>query len=78
MTAKPTRKRKNLVRYDSLDDMPPVRPLSRAFRNMGDREIQRRAAADPDTGAIPPGFWDNATVHVPEPKQQITLRSTPR
>jgi len=54
--------------------MPPAKPLSKAFREMSDEEAERRAAADPDAGAIPPGFWDKATVRLPQNKQQITLR----
>jgi uncharacterized protein (DUF4415 family) len=77
MTAKPTKKREKLVRYKSLDDMAPPRPLSRAFREMSDAEAERRAAADADAGVIPPGFWDNARVLLPETKQQITLRLDP-
>lgn len=77
MTARATRKRSKTVRYKSLDDMPPPKPLSRAFRTMSDAEVERRAAADPDAGVIPPGFWDKATVLLPETKQQITLRLDP-
>jgi uncharacterized protein (DUF4415 family) len=57
--------------------MPPPRPLSKAFRDMSDEEVERRAAADPDAGTIPPGFWDKAQVRMPENKQQITLRLDP-
>jgi uncharacterized protein (DUF4415 family) len=74
MTARTTKKRSRIVHYKSLDDMPPPKPLSKAFRAMSDAEAERRAAADPDAGVIPPGFWDNAKVLVPETKQQITLR----
>lgn len=77
MTARRTKKREKLVRYKSLDDMPPPPPLSKAFREMSDAEVERRAAADPDAGVIPPGFWDNAKVLLPETKQQITLRLDP-
>lgn len=77
MTARRIKKRETLVRYKSLDDMPPPRPLSKAFREMSDEEVERRAAADPDAGVIPPGFWDNAKVLLPETKQQITLRLDP-
>jgi uncharacterized protein (DUF4415 family) len=76
MNAKPTKKRSKIVRY-SLDDLPPPKPLSKAFRNMSDAEVERRAAADPDAGILPPGFWDNAEVWGPENKQQITLRLDP-
>ncbi len=74
MTAKSTRKRSKIVRYKSLDDMPPPKPLSRTFRDMSDAEVERRAATDPGAGVIPPGFWDNAKLVLPEAKQQITLR----
>jgi uncharacterized protein (DUF4415 family) len=77
MTAKATKKRSKIVRYKSLDDMPPPKPLSKAFRAMSDVEVERRAAADPDAGVIPAGFWDNAAVLLPENKQQITLRLDP-
>ena len=77
MTARRSRKRARIVRYDSLDDLPPPKPLSKRFRAMSDAEVARRAAADPDAGAIPPGFWDKAKLLVPERKQQITLRLDP-
>jgi uncharacterized protein (DUF4415 family) len=77
MTARTTKKSARIVRYKSLDDMPPPKPLSKAFREMSDEEVERRAAADPGAGIIPPGFWDNAKVWVPPPKQQITLRLDP-
>jgi uncharacterized protein (DUF4415 family) len=77
VSAKATRKRERIVRYKSLDDMPPPKPLSKAFREMSDDEVERRAAADPDAGAIPPGFWDKAELRMPLAKQQITLRLDP-
>jgi uncharacterized protein (DUF4415 family) len=76
MSAKSTRKRTRIVRYESLDDIP-VKPLNRKLIAMSDEEAERRAAADPDAGVIPPGFWDNATVYMPQSKQQITLRLDP-
>ncbi len=76
MNAKRTRKRERLVRYASLEDIP-VRPLNRKLIAMSDVEAARRAAADPDAGVIPRGFWDNAAVVLPETKQQITLRLDP-
>jgi uncharacterized protein (DUF4415 family) len=76
MNVKPTRKRARIVRYESLDDIP-IKPLNRKLIEMSDEEAVRRAAADPDAGVIPPGFWDNATVHMPQSKQQITLRLDP-
>ena len=69
-------KRGRTVRYENLDDIP-VRPLNRRLIEMSDEEAERRAAADPDAGVIPPGFWDNAKVWLPENKQQITLRLDP-
>ena len=76
MSAKRTPRRGRTVRYNSLDDIP-VKPLNRKLITMSDAEAERRAAADPDAGVIPPGFWDNATVLLPEAKQQITLRLDP-
>jgi uncharacterized protein (DUF4415 family) len=77
MSARHTKRRSKIVRFDSLDDMPPPRPLSKRFRRLTDEEAERRAAADPDAGVIPPGFWDDAKVLLPENKQQITLRLDP-
>jgi len=77
MTARPTRKHGRIVRFDGLDDMPPPQPLSKTFRDLDDAEVERRAAADPDAGAIPPGFWNKATVRMPQNRQQITLRLDP-
>jgi uncharacterized protein (DUF4415 family) len=54
--------------------MPAAPPLSEAVKAMSDAEIERRAAGDPDAGAIPEGFWDNAQVVEPEGTEQITLR----
>jgi uncharacterized protein (DUF4415 family) len=44
---------------------------------MSDEEVERRAAADPGAGVIPPGFWDKAELRMPLTKQQITLRLDP-
>ncbi len=77
MTARPTKKRERIARYESLDDVPPPKPLSKKFRAMSDEEVEGRAAADPDAGAIPSGFWDKAAVRLPESKQQMTLRLDP-
>jgi uncharacterized protein (DUF4415 family) len=73
MTAKNTKASK-LVRYGSLDDMPAAPPLSKAVKAMSDAEVERRAAADPDAGIVPEGFWDKAEVKEPEGTEQITLR----
>jgi len=35
--------------------MPPPKPLSKKFRAISDEEVEGRAAADPDAGAIPIG-----------------------
>jgi hypothetical protein len=77
MSVKPTRQRARIVRYESLDRIP-IKPLNRELIGMSDEEAERRAAADPDAGAIPPGFWDQATVRPPPNKQQITLRLDPK
>jgi uncharacterized protein (DUF4415 family) len=65
-----------MVRYESLDDIP-VKPRNRRLIAMSDAEAERRAAADPDAGVIPPGFWDHAKLLLPERKRQITLRLDP-
>ena len=77
MSAKHSKKRHSrLVRYASLDEIP-VKPLNRKLIEMSDEEVERRAAADPDAGVIPPGFWDKAELRMPPTKQQITLRLDP-
>ena len=73
MTAKDTRAF-DVVRYGSVDELPPAPPLSKAVKAMSDAEVERRAAADPDAGAVPDGFWDSAQVKEPEGTEQITLR----
>jgi hypothetical protein len=65
-TNKITKKRSRIVRYKSLDDMPPPKPLSKAFHRMSDAEVERRAAADPNAGIIPPDFWNGAKVSAGE------------
>lgn len=77
MADKPTQERETLVRFDSLDERPAAEPLSPEFRALTDDEAERRAASDPDAGAIPPGFWDRAQPVEPENKEQITLRLDP-
>jgi uncharacterized protein (DUF4415 family) len=54
--------------------MPPAKPLSDAVKRLSDDEIERRVAADPDAGATPPGFWDEAVIVEPDTTEQITLR----
>jgi uncharacterized protein (DUF4415 family) len=73
MTAKDTRA-SEVVRYGSVDELPPAPPLSKTVKAMSDAEVERRAVADPDAGAIPEGFWDSAQVKEPEGTEQITLR----
>ncbi len=74
MTAKNTKASAKTVRYGSLDDMPPAPPISRAVKDMTDAEVERRAPADADAGAVPEGFWDKAQIVEPEGTEQITLR----
>ena len=73
MTAKNTKASK-VVRYGSLDDLPPAPPLSKAVKAMSDDEVERRAMEDPEAGAIPEGIWDNAELVEPDGTEQITLR----
>lgn len=71
MTIKPTAKR---VRYASLEALPQASELSQAFKLMARSDVERQAAADPDAGAVPPGFWDSAHISTPDGTEQITLR----
>lgn len=73
MSVKSTKAAK-MVRYGDMDKLPPAPPLSEAVKTMGDAEVKRRAAADPDTGTVPPGFWDAAQIIEPDGTEQITLR----
>ena len=73
MTAKDTKASK-VVWYGSIDELPPAPPLSKAVKAMSDAEIERRALADADAGAIPESFWDTAQMKEPEGTEQITLR----
>lgn len=73
MSANATGKPK-LVRYESLDDLPPLEPLPDWVKNLSDEEITRRAIEDPDAGLIPDSFWENAVWVEPETTKQITLR----
>jgi len=73
MTVKHT-KTKSLVRYETLNELPPAPPLSENVRSMGDDEIDRRAAQDPDAGLLPKAFWEKADIIEPEGTEQITLR----
>lgn len=73
MTAKNT-KASEVVRYGSVEELPPAPPLSKAVKAMSDAEVVRHAVAVTDAGAIPEGFWDSAQVKEPEGTEQITLR----
>ena len=73
-TQKPGHGRGVPVRFDGFADMPAAEPLSDALKAMDDEEVERRAAADPDAGPIPAGFWDEAEPAPPRNKEQITLR----
>ncbi|MCJ2122989.1 BrnA antitoxin family protein [Methylobacterium sp. J-077] len=74
MSGKFTSEQAPTIRYKGFADMPAAAPLSPAFNALDDAEIERRAAADPDAGRIPPGFWDEASPASVETKVQITLR----
>jgi uncharacterized protein (DUF4415 family) len=63
-----------VVRYASLDELPPAPPLSKAVKAMKNDEVVQRAAADPDASETPADFWDKAQVVEPEGTEQITLR----
>ena len=74
MTAKNTKAADDAVRYGGFEEMPPAPPLSGAILTWSDEETGRRAAADPDAGSLPEGFWDKAVLVEPEGTEQITLR----
>jgi hypothetical protein len=46
-----------MVRFDSLADLPPAPPLSKAVKAMSDAEIERRTADEENAGAVPAYFW---------------------
>ena len=70
--ASSTATRRQVVTYDPAETAPP--PLDPAVVAMTEAEVERRALDDPDAGAIPLGFWDDAVVVEPEGTTQITLR----
>ena len=74
MNAKNTTPADETVRYGGFEEMPPAPPLSGAILTWPDEEAERRAAADPDAGLLPDGFWDKAVMVEPEGTEQITLR----
>ncbi len=74
MIDKPTRQPETAIKFSSLDEMPAAEPLSREFRELTDKEVEQRAAGDPDAGIVPHGFWDSARASEAENKEQITLR----
>ena len=51
MSKKRKGNRRKIIRYDNLEDIP-VKPRNRKLIAMGDAEVERRAAADPDAGVI--------------------------
>jgi uncharacterized protein (DUF4415 family) len=73
MSAKST-KTDRVVRFESLDSLPPAAPLSVEVKAMSDAEIDRRAMADPDAQPVPAGFWESAEVVEPEGTELISLR----
>jgi uncharacterized protein (DUF4415 family) len=46
----------------------------RRLGSMSDREVQRRAKADPDAQPTDADFWKNARVVVPPGKRPVTVR----
>lgn len=73
MSAKST-KASQVVRYESLDQLPAAPPLNETTKSLSDTEIERRANADPDLGELSADFWDEAAITEPEGTEQITLR----
>ena len=73
MSAKATKTSK-IVRFGSLEELPSAPPLSKAVKAMGDTEIDRRAASDPDAQPTLAEFWESAEVVEPEGTELISLR----
>ena len=74
MTAKNIKTVSENVRYSGFEEMPAAPSLSGAILTWSDEEAERRAAADPEAGLLPDGFWDQAVLVEPEGTEQITLR----
>jgi hypothetical protein len=62
-----------LVRVHHIDELPPPTPFAADVLAWDDAEIERRAAADPDAGVVPDGFWRDAKWVVPEGFELVTL-----
>ena len=43
-------------------------------RSLTDRQVRRAIKADPDARPTDAGFWKNARVVMPQPKETITIR----
>ena len=54
--------------------MPKPKPLSKHVKALTEEQLQNAAASDPDTAAIPPGFWEEATVIMPSEKIKVGIR----
>ena len=65
-------KASHIVRYSSLDDLPPAPPLGEAVRAMSDTELMQRATEDPDAGILPQGFWAAAQIMEPQGTERIS------
>ncbi|MGH9893766.1 MAG: BrnA antitoxin family protein [bacterium] len=68
-------KERNIVRY-SPKRLPKGKTDWAAVDAMSDKEIERRAAGDPDTRLTTPAFWRNARLVLPAGtgKDVVTLR----
>ncbi|ETX06320.1 BrnA antitoxin family protein [Candidatus Entotheonella palauensis] len=66
MNEKPTIKRSAADRQTGKTNWQQVDALSEA-------EIEEAARSDPDAQPTEAGFWENATLQMPEPKQLIAL-----
>ena len=66
--------KKPVTSYKNLDHMPKPKPLSKRVKALTEEQLQNAAASDPDTGAIPPGFWEEATVIMPSEKIKVGIR----
>ena len=66
--------KKPVTSYKDPDHMPKPKPLSKHVKALTEEQLQNAAASDPDAGAIPPGFWKEATVIMPPEKIKVGIR----
>jgi uncharacterized protein (DUF4415 family) len=69
MNAKLTKKH-----YRSLKDVPKGRTDRARLKALAEKDVLYAAASDADAQPTDGGFWEDAEVILPEPKQAVSLR----